>query len=222
MPDVSQDEFVARANLRLAGVLTELRNLWIKRLDSYYSELECLISGEWVDGSDLAGLVREARLASREAMDGLATDLSAELMHSSTGILQRHQAERAALEEEIADLRTKLARLMSGDENLMKHENESLREAILTLPEFKLLESLQLMHGGSYSEISEVVGIKTAAVRKQVKLLVERGYVRIDKTTRPHTVLFMSAPWSSIIHALSNSPRGTITEPPTHVKANQP
>ncbi len=220
MHRVTQDEFVARANLRLAGVLTELRNEWIKRLDSYYCELERLISGEWLDGSDLAGLVNEARLASREAMDGLATDLTAELMHSSTGILQRHQAERAALEEEIGDLRTRMARLMMGNENTIRQENESLREAILTLPEFKLLEDLQLMKEASYQELSKTAGIKPAVVRKRVKLLVERGYARVDKTTKPHTVCFMSAPWSRSV-CTSHSIMQSTCSPVMRIEPNQ-
>ena len=192
---VNQDEFIARSNLRLAGVLTELRNLWMKRLDSYYSELERLIAGEWLDASDLSALVKEARMASREAMDGLATDLSSELLHASTGIFQRHDAERQSMREEINDLRNKITRLMSGDVNTIRRENESLRAALLSLPEFQLLEILQNSKGVSYSDLAALADVKRSQITKLTKQLVKQGYARIDKTTRPHTVLFISAPW---------------------------
>jgi DNA-binding IclR family transcriptional regulator len=111
---------------------------------------------------------------------------------------------------------------MMRDENTVRQENESLRDAILALPEFRLLENLQLLNGASYKELSRIAGIKTAAVRKQVKLLVKQGYARVDKTTRPHTVLFMSAPWSYLAHAQSYSPRQAIAEPTQQVKTHQP
>ncbi|NHJ14639.1 MAG: winged helix-turn-helix domain-containing protein [Candidatus Thorarchaeota archaeon] len=195
--EVSQDDNLARMNLRLAGVLQEIQNAWTRRLDSYFVELERLISGEWLDSSDLAALVREARSASREAMEGMSNDLASELMHASTGLLQRHNAEKSSLSEEIFDLRSQLGRLMERDENLVFMENESLREALHALPEFQILEILRRHTGCSYKELAAVTGWKSSVVRKNVTLLTSKGYVRIDKDTKPHSIHFISAPWNS-------------------------
>ena len=70
----------------------------------------------------------------------LPNDLSAELVHSSNGVIARYEAERLSFAEEISDLRDEIGRLLSGDENEMRRENESLRAAIDSIPEFKLLK----------------------------------------------------------------------------------
>ena len=192
----TMDDNTARMTLRIAGVLQEIRDIWAKRLDVYYSQIEALVEGQWLDTEDVIGIIRESRLASREALDGLGNDLSAELVHTSNGVVARHEAERLSLIEEIRDLREEISRLLSGDENVLKRENESLTAAIDSIPEFKLLKIIQRMRRTDYKQLSEDTGEKKSALQKLVKELMRNGYVNIDKKTRPHTVVYIYAPWA--------------------------
>jgi len=194
----SPDEAIAaRTTLRIAGVFQEIRDSWVRRLDSYYNQIESLTEGDWVDTQDLIGIIREARLASREAMDGLGNDLSAELIHSSNGIISRYEAERTSLQEEINDLRKSLSRALSGDANMIRRENESLRYALASVPEFSLLQVIQKNRRSTYQELVEYTGLTKAKVRKYAKELKARGHVTIDKKTRPHQIVYLSTPWST-------------------------
>lgn len=193
---VSQDDAIARSNLRLAGAFQEIHSSWVRRLDSYFLELERLINGEWLDSSDLKALVRETRSASKEAMEGLSNDLISELMHATSKILERHAAEKNSLDEEIGDLRGRISRLMSFDESAALIENESMREALFDMTEFRVLAFLQTHTGCSYKELASITGRKSSALRKDVKLLAKRGYIRIDKNSRSHSLHFLSAPWN--------------------------
>jgi hypothetical protein len=186
----------ARSTLRIAGVFQDKRDVWVRRLESYYVELEKLVVGEWLDSSDLTGLVREARLASKEAIDGLANDLSAELLHASNGIFSRFETDRATLVAEISKLKAKVSRLLSADEEGMLRENDALRSVVLNLPEYQLLCIIQQCRGGTYAGLSVKSNIKKRKVQKYVKMLAERGHVIIDRKSRPHRVLFVDTPWS--------------------------
>jgi len=190
------DDNAARMTLRIAGVFQEVRDIWAKRLDVYYSQIETLVEGQWLDTEDVLGIIRESRMASREALDGLGNDLSAELVHTSNGVVARHEAERLSLVEEIRDLREEISRLLSGDENVLKRENESLRAAIDSIPEFKLLKIIQRMRRTDYKQLSEDTGEKKSSLQKLVKELMKKGYVSIDKKTRPYTVIYLYAPWA--------------------------
>jgi hypothetical protein len=200
----SHDDLAARATLRIAGAFQGKRDLWVRRLESYFVELEKLIDGEWLDSSDLAGLVREARLASREAIDGLANDLSAELLHTSSGVFSRFESDRASLVAEISKLQAEISRLLSSDEEGVLRENDALRSVVLNLPEYQLLCIIQQARGGTYSDISMKSKVAKAKVRKYVKSLAERGHVIIDRKSRPHRVLFVDTPWEPSPTALSN------------------
>ena len=191
------DTVAARTTLRIAGVFQEIRDSWVRRLDSYYNQIESLTEGDWVDTQDLTGIIREARLASREAMDGLGNDLSSELIHSSNGIISRYEAERASLQEEINDLRKSLSRALSGDANTIRRENESLRYALASVPEFSLLQIIQKNRRSTYDQLVESTGLSKAKVRKYTKELMARGHVNIDKKTRPQQIVYLSTPWST-------------------------
>jgi hypothetical protein len=191
------EAIAARTTLRIAGVFQEIRDSWVRRLDSYYNQLESLTEGDWVDAQDLTGIIREARLASREALDGLGNDLSSELIHSSNGIITRYEAERASLQEEINDLRKSLSRALSGDANMIRRENESLRYALILVPEFSLLQVIQKNRRSTYEELVETTGLTKTKLRKYTKELMARGYVAIDKKARPHQIVYLSTPWST-------------------------
>ena len=190
------DDNAARMTLRIAGVFQEIRDVWAKRLDSYYSQMESLVDGQWLETEDILGIIKEARLASREALDGLGDDLSAELVHTSNGVVARYEAMRSSLVEEIVDLRNEVSSLTSGDENVIKRENLALRDALFSVPEFRLLQVIQKHRRASYDQLCEETTLKKSAVRKQAKELMKRGYVNIDKKSRPHAIVYLSAPWS--------------------------
>jgi len=189
------DDNAARLTLKMAGVFQEVRDIWVRRLENYFGQIGSLIEGQWIEPKDMVGIVREAAEASREALDGLGTDLSAELVHESRGVFGRFESERQSLLEEITDLRNSLAEAASGDEGRIRKENAILRRAIVSIPEFKILEQIRIMGRGSYKEIAKSSGQKVVEVRKLSKKLMKNGYVNIDKKTRPHSVLFLSAPW---------------------------
>jgi len=191
----SPEDTSAKITLKLAGVFQEVRDSWVKRIDLYFDQLLSLIEGDWFESSDMVGLLREARMASREALDGLGTDLSSELVHASSGIVQRYEYERASLTEEINDLRIGITRALAGDENEIRRENETMREALHSVPEYQILKYIRLNSPASYAELSKLSGVKKGQLRKLVKSLMERGHVSIDKKTRPHKVIFLSAPW---------------------------
>jgi hypothetical protein len=186
----------ARMTLRIAGVLQEIRDIWTRRLDSYYTQIESLVDGQWLETEDVIGIIRESRLASREALDGLGNDLSAELVHTSNGVVARYEAERLSLVEEISDLRDEISRLLSSDENSMFRENESLRAAIDSIPEFKLLKVIQRTRRTNYKELESNSGEKKSVIRKLVKELMKKGYVNVDKKSRPHAIIYLTAPWN--------------------------
>jgi hypothetical protein len=189
------DDNTARMTLRIAGVLQEIRDIWAKRLDAYFAQIESLVDGQWLEIEDVIGIIRESRLASREALDGLGNDLSAELVHTSNGVVARYEAERLSFVEEINDLRTEIGQLLSGDENILRRENESLRAAIETIPEFKLLKVIQRSRRTNYTQLTEDSGEKKSTIRKLVKELMKKGYVNIDKKSRPHAIIYLIAPW---------------------------
>jgi len=190
------DETAARTTLRIAGVFQEIRDSWVRRLDSYYNQIESLAEGDWVEIQDLLGIIHEARLASREALDGLGNDLSSELVHSSHGIITRFEAERASLHEEINDLRRSLSRALSGDTNNIRRENEALRTALTSIPEFSLLKVIQKNRRSTYAQLEESTGLAKAKIRKYSKELMARGYAYVDKKARPHQIVYVSTPWS--------------------------
>ncbi|MHA2426081.1 MAG: hypothetical protein ACXAEF_14920 [Candidatus Thorarchaeota archaeon] len=196
----SPDDNAARLTLKIAGVFQEVRDTWIRRLESYYGQLESLIDGQWISHHDMLGVVQEAKSAAREALNGLGTDLSSELVHESRGVFGRFEFERQSLIEEINDLRSSLSLAKSGDEGLIRKENEALRHALLRIPEFHLLETLRSLGRSSYDELSKSSGQKKSLVRKNCKILLEYGYVNIDKKSRPHQVVFISAPWRNRNH----------------------
>ena len=192
------DDAAARATLKMAGAFQDKRDLWVRRLETYFSEVERLVTGEWLDSTDLVGLVKESRLASREAIDGLANDLSAELLHESSGVFTRFETERARLVTEINRLQSSLSRLLAADEEGLRSENDSLRSIVLNLPEYQLLCVIQQIRSGNYGDIAEASGVTKGKVRKYVKTLSERGNVFIDRKPRPHRVHFVSAPWDDM------------------------
>ncbi len=205
----SPEDNAARLTLKLAGVFQDVRNTWAKRLENYFTQIESLINGQWIEPSDMVGIIREACVASQEALDGLSTDLSAELVHESRGIFGRFESERQALLEEINDLRSSLAVVTSGDEGMIRRENDRLRKTLLAIPEFKLLETLRSLGRGSYNELAKASGFKTADVRKHTKSLMQKGFVAVDRKSRPHKVIFLSAPWRSIHHSLEKASSST-------------
>ncbi len=194
---ISPDDNAARLTLKIAGVFQEVRDVWVRRLESYYGQLESLIDGQWISHEDMVGVIHEAKMAAREALDGLGTDLSSELVHESRGVFGRFESERQSLIEEINDLRSSLSLANSGNEGLIRKENEALRHALLREPEFHLLESLRVLGRESYESLSKASGQKKSLVRRHCKKLVESGYIAINKKSRPHQVIFISAPWRS-------------------------
>ncbi|MCF2137823.1 MAG: winged helix-turn-helix domain-containing protein [Candidatus Thorarchaeota archaeon] len=191
------EEIAARMTLKLAGELQQIRDVWVRRLENYFTQLESLVEGQWLDTSDLKGLIRESQSAAREALDGLGGDLSAVLVHESGGLFARFESERQSLSDEINTLRSELAQVLSGNENAIRIENQTLRAALFKIPEFKLLKIIKESGRASYKALSKSYGGKATAVRKLVKSLEKMGYVAIDKKSRPHTVVFLSAPWYS-------------------------
>ncbi|MFW9954535.1 MAG: hypothetical protein ACFFD3_08275 [Candidatus Thorarchaeota archaeon] len=193
----SPDENAARLTLKIAGVFQEVRDDWVRRIEEYYNDIEKLIQGQWLGSEDMLSVLREARKASKEAIDGLGTDLSAELVHESSGVFGRFEAERESLVEEINDLRNSLVIANSGNEGLIRHENEALRLALFRIPEYKLLKLLGSHGKCSYSDLEKISGMRLAEIRKYSKQLCKMGYVSIDKKKRPHHVVFLCAPWRS-------------------------
>jgi hypothetical protein len=186
----------ARMTLRLAGTFQEVRDAWSKRLESYFTQLESLIEGQWLDSNDMRGIIKESRSASREAMEGLGNDLSSELVHATRGISERFDAERVSLVEEITDLRETLGRALSGDESSIRRENEAMRAALLMIPEFCLLTIVQQLGRATYNELSDASEIKKGKLRALVKSLAQKGFIKIEKRPRPHRVVFVSSPWT--------------------------
>ena len=193
---LQDNEILGRQALKIAGTLEEIQLVWLKRIEEYFIQLESLVKGEWFDSSDLIGIIREAYLASKEALKGLGTDLSAELLHSSSGILSRFQSERSVLLEEINDLRESYARAISRDASSVRQENESLIQAIKSVPMFQLLATLQDIRITNYKELTKESGMKKSNVRKYIQELVESSYASLDKSKKPHEITFVSAPWS--------------------------
>jgi len=190
------EDIAARLTLKLAGVFQQANDLWVRRINSYFSQLASLTDGQWLDSSDIAGIIKESKLASREALDGLSNDLSAELIHASNGMLVRYESERVNLLNEISTLRLSLDRYLSGDENAARRENQYLRTALMKMPEFQLLTAIQSEDRASYDHLSELSGIKRDKVRKFVKALAESGFCHVDKKSKPHAVIFDHAPWN--------------------------
>ena len=54
------EDLVARTTLRIAGVFQEITEAWSKRLDSYFTQLDSLIKGEWLGPNDIRGMVDAA------------------------------------------------------------------------------------------------------------------------------------------------------------------
>ncbi|MFW9925968.1 MAG: hypothetical protein ACFFDM_04280, partial [Candidatus Thorarchaeota archaeon] len=184
-----------------------------KRLDKYYTQIESLIDGQWLETEDILGIIRESRLASREALDGLGSDLSSELVHASNGVVARYEAMRSSLVEEIVDLRNEISNLTSGDENSLRRENIALKGAVFSVPEFKLLQVIQKHRRTTYDLLSNETSQKKSVIRKLVKELMTRGYVHIDKKARPHAIVYLSAPWSQMN---SDSQQVLDQEQPSH------
>ncbi|UCE10795.1 MAG: hypothetical protein JSW61_02360 [Candidatus Thorarchaeota archaeon] len=182
--------------LRLAGTFQEVRDIWSKRLESYFSQLESLIDGQWLDATDMRGIIKESRLASREAMEGLGNDLSSELVHATRGIAERFDAERISLRQEIDDLRQSLGRALSGDESSIRRENEAMRSTLLMFPEFCLLTIVKKLGEATYEELGNASVTKKGKLRGLVKSLAQKGFVTIDKKRRPHRIVFISSPWA--------------------------
>ena len=211
---LQDDEILGRQALKIAGTLEEIQLIWLKRVEEYFIQLESLVKGEWFDSSDLIGIIREAYSASKEALKGLGTDLSAELLHSSSGILSRFQSERSALLEEINDLRESYGRAISRDGSSIRQENESLVQAIKSVPMFQLLSILQDIKVTNYKELTKKSGMKKSDIRKYIQELVESSYASLDKSKKPHEITFVSAPWSlHSFHAQSASSQLPLAEP---------
>jgi hypothetical protein len=205
MPMTATNDSAARMTLRIAGVLQEIRDIWVKRLDDYYAQIEALVDGEWLDTEDVPGIIREARMASREALDGLGNDLSAELIHASNGVVARYEAQRLSFVEEISDLRDEISRLLSGDENALRRENDSLRAAIDSIPEFRLLKIIQNNRNTTYMDLETDSGLTKSVIKKLVKELKSKGYVNVDKKSRPHAIIYLTAPWNQKAPQLQTS-----------------
>ncbi len=190
------DDNAARMTLRIAGVFLEIRDIWAKRIDAYYTQIGSLIEGQQLETEDILGIIKESRLASREALDGLGNDLSAELVHTSNGVVARYEAMRSSLVEEIVDLRNEIGSLTSGDENALRRENIALKDAVFSVPEFKLLQVIQKYRRVTYDQLCDETNQKKSPVRKLVKELMKRGYIHIDKKSRPHAIIYLTAPWT--------------------------
>ncbi len=192
------DEVIARITMRLAGVLQSTRDLWVRRVSEYFNQMESLVNGQWFDTDDLPGIIRESKQAAREALEGLSNDLSSEMLHVMSGTIQRFESENTSLLNEINSLRESLSFALSGDENDVRRENENLRRALMEFPEFTVLATLQRYSVLRYNELSELTNIKKGKLRKFVKTLASKGYISIDKKSKPHRILFVSAPWRLI------------------------
>ena len=143
----------------------------------------------------------------------MGNDLSAELVHSTGGVVSRFEAERFSLIEELTDVRNTLSCVLESDEEGIRQENESLRYAIRTIPEFEVLDVLRKLNRASYSEIAKASGLKKGKVTSYVKALMARGHVQVDKKSRPHVVVFLSAPWKN---NPIDQPRDTPITTPKH------
>ncbi len=189
------DELVARLTMRLAGVLQSTRDLWVKRVSEYFSQLESLVNGQWFEREDLPGLIRESKSAAKEALEGLSNDLSSQMLHMLSATVQRFESENTELAERIESLTESLSLALSGDENDVRRENENLRNALMTVPKFQLLLHIQKSSVLTYDELSRLSGMTKGKIRSYVKALVADGYVLVNKNTKPHTLIFVSAPW---------------------------
>jgi predicted transcriptional regulator len=192
----SSEETSARITLRIAGVFQEIRELWIRRLDTYFSQLESLVQGQWLTCNELSSIVHESRMAAREAFDGLAGDLTAELVHESNGLVARHEVERASLADEISSLRDRMARAPSGDGKLVRRQNEALVYALMRTPEFRLLEIIRAHRQATYDDLVQATGQKRSLIQKLCKALAEGGYIALDRKAKPHLVKYFTAPWA--------------------------
>jgi len=202
------DDAAARLTLKIAGVFQDIKDKWMKRLDTYFTQLESLVNGEWLDSSDLTGVIGESRMAAREALDGLGCDLSSELIRASNGIISRFESERASLMEEILDLRDTMARSLSGDENSLRRENELLRSALLAVPEFGLLDVIRSEGRSTYDVLSKKTRMTKPKVQRLAKSLSQSGYIHVDKKSKPQSVVFLSAPWRTrqVVEELTEEP----------------
>ncbi len=189
------DDTSARLTLKVAGAFQEARDLWVRRLDAYFSQLGQLVDGQWLNSDDIRGILKESRLAAREAIDGFGEDLSAQLTHESSGLIGRFETERASLVQQIDHLEERIERILSVDEDSLRRENESLRNTIMSMPEFSLLTIIKNKDETTYKELSAAAGHSIKETRKLVRLLDKTGYVHIDKNTRPHAIHFLHAPW---------------------------
>ena len=97
----------------------------------------------------------------------------------------------------INDLRRSLSRALSGDANMIRRENESLRYALSSMPEFSLLQVIQKNRRSTYDELANCTGLTKTKLRNYTKELLARGHVTIDKKTRPHQIVYLSTPWST-------------------------
>ncbi|MGV9103695.1 MAG: hypothetical protein ACOC3C_06235 [Candidatus Thorarchaeota archaeon] len=189
------EESAAKRTLKIAGVFQELTETWSNRLNAYFSQIDSLVDGEWLDSSDLKGILREAREASNEALNGLGRDLSAELIQRSAGVFSRHENERAAMIEEMDNLKAQLDQALSADTSKLIQENNSLKQALLKVPEYQVLSALENQKEATYKELGEACDIGTRKTRPLVRTLAKWGSASIDKDTRPHRIFFRSAPW---------------------------
>ena len=101
----------------------------------------------------------ESKLASREALNGLGNDLSAQLVHESSGLFARFESERNILQERISQLKALLNDFASKDEFSARNENQVLRKAIFSFPDFRVLKVIQNLNQSSYSQLAETTGL---------------------------------------------------------------
>ncbi|NWF96031.1 MAG: MarR family transcriptional regulator [Candidatus Thorarchaeota archaeon] len=193
----SPDSVSARLTLKLAGILQDVRGEWIRRLDQYFNQIESLIAGEWFDTADLGGLMKESRLAAREALEGLSSDLCAQLVHESSGLIARYETERAQLVDRINLLTEDINHALCCDDDDIRRQNEVLRSIVRALPEFTLLRIIEDAQAMDLNTLFEVSQTKKTTVTRHLKSLQEGGYVRVDGKGRAKRVVFLSAPWST-------------------------
>jgi regulator of replication initiation timing len=191
------DDMAARLTIRLAGVLQEIHNSWSSRVNAYFSRLESLVDGKWLDSDDIMGILSESKLAAAEALDGLGNDLSSEILHESSGLFSRFEEERVSLVRKISDLEDEINDMLNADGESLQQENRSLRHALSKFKEFTILKAVQKLGKTSYGDLSKETGIKKGKLRKYVKWLHEQGFIFVNKKTRPHQLVFLSAPWRS-------------------------
>ena len=65
------------------------------------------------------------------------------------------------------------------------------------MSEFGLLQTIQKNRRSTYDQLVECTGLSKAKLRKMTKELMTRGYVNIDKKSKPHQVVYLSTPWST-------------------------